>query len=204
MNRRFFISALATSLALYAPAAMAQNAVIEGLNTYLSDLLAISAPFTQENADGTTATGTFYMQKPGKMRFEYDPPSPAMLIADGEALAVYDRKSNRGPQVYPQSSTPLSLLSRNNIDVTKSKFVRRIETRDNRIFVMMYDPEKVENGTMLMIFDDDPVLLTGWIVTDGAGQQSTIRLGKLTTGMSFENRLFSISYTNLLIREGKL
>ena len=205
MNRRFFLAALsAASLVSLGSIASAENDVVAGINRYLTDMSSVSARFVQENADGSTSTGTFYMQKPGKMRFEYDPPSPAMVIADGEALAVYDRKSNRGPQVYPQSSTPLSLLSRQDIDVTKSRFVRLIETRNDQIFMLMFDPEEPDNGTMLMIFDQNPVKLAGWVVADAAGQESRIVLQDLVTDISLENKLFSISYTNMLIRQGKL
>ncbi len=205
MDRRIFLAALAAApLLAYGVAANAQNAVVDGVNTYLTNLKSATARFVQENSDGTTSTGTFYLQKPGKMRFEYDPPSPAMIITDGEMLAVYDRKSNRGPQVYPQSRTPLSLLSRQNIDVTKSKYVRRIETRDKQIYMLMFDPDAPDNGTMLMIFSADPVALTGWVIADSAGRESRIVLENLTTGISLDRTLFSISYTNMLIRDGKL
>ena len=78
MDRRFFIAALgAVSVLSFGGSANAQNAVVDELNTYLNSLQSVTARFTQESADGSTATGLFYLQKPGKMRFEYDAPSPA-------------------------------------------------------------------------------------------------------------------------------
>lgn len=197
MNRRFFTLALcATSLVSLGDIAHAQNAVVESVNTYLTNLKTATAQFTQESADGSILTGTFYLQKPGRLRFEYDPPSPAMIIADGQIMAIYDAKSSRGPQRYPQSKTPLSLLTRNDIDVTKSRFVRLIEVKNDQVHVTMFDPEKPDNGTMRMIFDQDPMELVAWVVVDGAGLESVVKLGDLTTNISLENRLFSIPYAN--------
>ncbi len=183
--------------------AYAQNAVVDAVNTYLTNLVTATARFTQESADGSVATGTFYLQKPGKMRFEYDPPSPAMIIADGEILAIFDRKSSRGPQRYPQSQTPLSLLTRQNIDVTRSKFVRLIETRGGKIHVTMFDPAEPGNGTMRMIFSKTPMELIQWVIIDGAGLESIVKLGPLTKNTALDRKLFSVSWANTQIQQGK-
>lgn len=205
MDRRFFITALcAAPLVATGGTAFAQNAVVEAINVYLSNLTTVTAPFTQESADGSIVSGTFYLQKPGKMRFEYAPPSPALIIADGDILAVFDKKSTRGPQRYPQSSTPLSLLSRNNIDVTQSRFVRLIETRGGRIHVTLYDPEKPENGTMRLIFTQDPVELVEWVIVEKSGLESVVRLGQLSKNAELDHRLFNIPYAIRQIENGEL
>lgn len=196
MNRRFFISALAAApVVSFGTFASAQNVVVDELNTYLNSLQSVTARFTQHSADGSVANGTFYLQKPGKMRFEYDAPSPALLVADGNALAIFDKKSNRGPQRYPQSSTPLSLLSRANVDVTRSKFVQKLEAGSAEIHLTMFDPAEPSNGSIKMIFERNPMALTKWIVTDGSGLQSTVTLGPLNTGISLRSSLFSIPLT---------
>ena len=180
MNRRFFITALgAAPLVSFGNIANAQNVVVNELNAYLNSLITARAPFTQESADGSTATGTFYLQKPGKMRFEYDPPSPALLVADGNVLAIFDKKSNRGPQRYPQSSTPLSLLSRSDIDIRRSRFVQQLEAGRTQIHLTLFDPENPRNGSIKMIFDRNPMALVEWIIVDGSGLKSVIRLGRL-------------------------
>ncbi len=184
--------------------ALAQNAVIDAVNTYLTGLTTMVAPFSQESADGSVITGQFYLNKPGKMRFEYDPPAPALILADGDALAIYDRKSDRGPQIYSQSSTPLSLLSRNDINVTQSKFVRLIETRNGQIHVLMFDPEHTDRGTMRLIFDQNPMELREWVITEGNGLESVVRLGQLTKNISLDPQLFNIVHHNRLQRAGEL
>lgn len=203
MDRRFFISALsAATVVSFGLPANAQNAVIDSINEYLTNLQSATARFTQESADGSTATGMFYLQKPGKMRFEYDAPSPALIVADGQALAIFDRKSNRGPQRYPQSSTPLSLLTRQNVSVTSSKFVRLIEEKGGQIHVTMFDPAKPDNGTMRMIFDRNPVELAEWVIIDSSGLESVVKLGPLTKNISLDSRLFSIPHTINALKAG--
>lgn len=203
MDRRSFITALcAAPLVTFAAPGFAQNAVIDSVNEYLTNLQSATARFTQESADGSVSSGTFYMQKPGKMRFEYDAPSPALIVADGQALAIFDRKSNRGPQRYPQASTPLSLLMRENVNVTTSKFVRLIEVKGGQIHVTMFDPEKPNNGTMRMIFDQNPVELAEWVIVDGSGLESVVKLGPLTKNIELDSKLFSVQHTIAALKAG--
>ena len=191
MDRRLFMAGCAAMLG--APA-YAQNESIDRLNTYLSNLRSAVATFRQENPDGTDSTGTFYLKKPGKMRFEYNAPSDSLVVADGRTLAIFDAKSNVSPQRYPQRRTPLSLLSADDIDVTSSVFVRRIEEHGGRAFVTMFDPEKPRNGQMVMIFETEPVSLVEWILTDKSGLETHVYLNELQTGVDLGNRLFNIGW----------
>ncbi|MEO1918870.1 MAG: outer membrane lipoprotein carrier protein LolA [Paracoccaceae bacterium] len=192
----------AALLVLSCSAANAQNAVVDEVNTYLNSLITARAAFTQESADGSIATGTFYLQKPGKMRFEYDEPSPALLVADGSVLAIFDKKSNRGPQRYPQSSTPLSLLSRSNIDIQRPKFVQKLEADHTEIHLTLFDPEAPNNGSIKMIFKRNPVRLVKWIVVERSGLESVIRLEPMTTNISLNSALFSIPLTIRALGQG--
>ena len=198
MNRRKFIAVSSALLSLLpAGALLAQNPIIDGINTYLSGLTTAQARFSQENADGTVITGTFYLKKPGKMRFEYDAPSDSLVIASGTTIAIFDAKSNVSPQRYPQNRTPLSLLSMANINVTNSRFVRRIEEIEGRSFVTLFDPEKPQNGSMIMIFDNNPMELRQWVVVDRSGLETRVYLDNLQTGIELQNRLFNIGYNKL-------
>ena len=196
MDRRFFIAALvAAPLVPFGSIASAQNVVVDELNAYLNSLQSATASFTQKSTDGSTATGTFYLQKPGKMRFEYDAPSPALLVADGNVLAVFDKKSNRGPQRYPQSGTPLSLLTRSDIDIRRSKFVKQLEAGTTQMHLTLFDPAEPGNGSIKMIFDRNPMALVEWIIVDGSGLESVVKLGNMTTNISLNRALFSIPLT---------
>lgn len=185
---------MASCAALLASPGFAQNEMVSQLNDYLTNLQSATATFRQENADGTEITGTFYMKKPGKMRFEYDAPSDSLVVADGRTLAIFDAKSNVSPQRYPQRRTPLSMLSRDDIDVTSSVFVRRIEEVEGRSYMTMYDPEKPRNGQMVMIFETDPMQLVEWILTDKSGLETHVFLDDLETGLELRNRIFNIGW----------
>lgn len=205
MDRRTFLSALAAIplVSLGAPAD-AQNATIVALNTYLNNLRSATARFRQENSDGTTSTGVFYLLKPGRLRFEYDPPHRSLVIADGLTLAIFDKKTRRLPQRYSQSETPLSLLSRNDIDVTKSRFVRRIVNDGDLTKVTLYNPDMIEAGVMQMDFSRDPVVLRAFHTTDKAGLTTSIYLGELQLNQSLDRQLFDIAYNMELQKQGKL
>jgi len=192
MDRRFFMAGFA---ALAALPAYAQNESITRLNSYLTNLRSATATFRQENADGTEITGTFYLKKPGKMRFEYDAPSDSLVVADGRTLAIFDAKSNVSPQRYPQRRTPLSLLSLDDVDVTSSIFVRRIEERGGRAYMTMYDPEKPRNGQMVMVFTIAPMALVEWVLTDKSGLQTNVYLDELQTGVDLQSRIFNIAWS---------
>ena len=192
MDRRFFLAGCAAIAAL---PAYAQNESIDRLNTYLTNLRSATATFRQENADGTEITGTFYLKKPGKMRFEYDAPSDSLVVADGRTLAIFDAKSNVSPQRYPQRRTPLSLLSLDDVDVTSSVFVRRIEERGGRAYVTMYDPEKPQNGQMVMVFTIAPMALVEWVLTDKSGLETHVYLDELQSGAHLQSRIFNISWS---------
>jgi len=192
MDRRFFMAGFA---ALAALPAYAQNESITRLNSYLTNLRSATATFRQENADGTEITGRFYLKKPGKMRFEYDAPSDSLVVADGRTLAIFDAKSNVSPQRYPQRRTPLSLLSLDDVDVTSSVFVRRIEERGGRAYMTMYDPEKPRNGQMVMVFTIAPMALVEWVLTDKSGLQTNVYLDELQTGVDLQSRIFNIAWS---------
>ena len=179
---------------MFAVPAYAQNESIDRLNTYLTNLRSATTTFRQENADGTEITGTFYLRKPGRMRFEYDAPSDSLVVADGRTLAIFDAKSNVSPQRYPQRRTPLSLLSLDDVDVTSSVFVRRIEEHNGRAYMTMYDPEKPRNGQMVMIFEIEPMRLVEWVLTDKSGLETHVYLDELETGVNLGSRLFNIAW----------
>jgi len=196
MNRRELLASATAFLMLANAGSVAAqpNPRIDRINAYLSGLTTAQARFSQENADGTIIAGTFYLKKPGRMRFEYDSPSDSLVVADGRTIAIFDAKSNVSPQRYPQRRTPLSLLSMANIDVTNSRFVRRIEERSGRSYITLFDPEKPQNGVMIMILENNPMQLVEWIIQEPSGLETRVYLAGLQTGMELQNRLFNIGY----------
>jgi outer membrane lipoprotein-sorting protein len=190
MDRRTLLAALA-ALPLALPAA-AQGVNVSAINTYLTGLRSAQGRFTQTNPDRSTQTGTFYLQKPGRIRFEYDRPEGAMVIADGRWVGVFDPKSNRNPTRYPLDKTPLSLLLRDRLSLAEPGLVQGA-TRDARgTDITVVDPGAPKEGRMVMSFANDPVALRQWVITTRTGQTTRVALTGLETGVPLDRSLFNI------------
>ena len=190
MDRRTLLLSLA-ALPLALPA-LAQGVNVSAINSYLTGLRSAQGRFTQTNPNRTTQTGTFYLQKPGRIRFEYDAPKGAMVIADGTWVGVFDPKSNRNPTRYPLDKTPLSLLLRDRLSLTEPGLVQGA-TRDARgTDITVVDPRAPREGRMVMSFADNPVALRQWVVTTKAGQTTRVALEQLKTGVKLDRSLFNI------------
>lgn len=181
---------LAATLAL---PAMAEKLSLNELSRYLGGLTTLEAEFTQINDDQTISTGTIKIQRPGRARFEYNPPDDTLVIAGGQQLAVFDAKSNTGPEQYPLKETPLNLILARDVDLTRSGMVVGHEYDGTATTVTAQDPDYPEYGNIQLMFTGDPVELRQWIVTDGSGAETTVILGEVETGLSFPTATFSIN-----------
>lgn len=190
MNRRIFLSALAaTALAL---PAQAQQLSLSDISRYLNSFTTGISEFTQINSDGTISTGTIYIKRPGRIRFEYNPPENSLVMAGGGSVAVFDPKSNDGPQRYPLSETPLKIILERNVDFTRTNMVTGHTSDGTRTTVTAQDPEHPEYGNIQMVYTADPVQLRQWIVTDDSGDQTTVILGDFVTGRAINDLKFNI------------
>ena len=174
-----------------AQGAWADKLPLADISGYLNDLKTVEARFTQINDDGTTDTGTLYIKRPGKMRFEYDPPNSALVVASANAVYITDSKSNQPPETYPLRRTPLSIILARNVDLSREKMVVGHDYDGTATIVTAQDPENSEYGSILMKFTDAPVQLRQWIINDSSGGQTTVILGAQTTGGTLSNRLFN-------------
>ena len=189
--RRAILSALAAAwLALPAPAVA--KASLAEIGAYFNAFRTAEAEFTQISADGTIATGTLYIHRPGRVRFEYDPPEDQLVMAGGGQVAVFDGKSSGGPEQYPLARTPLKIILSDRVDLSRERMVTAHASDGATTTVTAQDPEHPEYGDIRLVFTDDPVQLRQWVVTDGGGQATTVILGEMRTGGSIPARLFSI------------
>ena len=181
---------LATAIFLSGPAA-ADIVPLRDLSAYLNGIAAAQSTFTQINADGTVTTGRFYIQRPGRARFEYDD-DDLLVIAGGGQLAIFDGRGNTTAEQYPLSQTPLSIILGRGVDLSRSGMVVGHEFDGTATRVIAQDPDRPEIGTLTMVFTGDPVELRQWVVTDQAGSQTTIVLGNLDREERLSQALFSI------------
>ncbi|WP_373355023.1 outer membrane lipoprotein carrier protein LolA [Pseudoroseicyclus sp. CXY001] len=184
--------ALALAPAVLPGAAQAQALGLAEISAYLNQLQTAQGGFTQVNADGTISTGTIYIKRPGRVRFEYDPPEDSLVMAGGGSVAIFDRRSNENPERYPLNQTPLSIILAANVDFTRANMVTGHTSDGSTTTVTAQDPDHPDYGSIQMVFSANPVELRQWVVTDNAGTQTTVILNNLATGMQIAEGLFNI------------
>jgi outer membrane lipoprotein-sorting protein len=133
------ILALSIATALSARMAAADVVPLSELSSYLNGISAAQSTFTQINADGTVTTGQFYIQRPGRARFEYDD-DDLLVIAGGGQLAIFDGRGNTMAEQYPLSQTPLSIILGAGIDLSRSDMVVGHEFDGTATRVVAQDP----------------------------------------------------------------
>ncbi|MEO0750517.1 MAG: outer membrane lipoprotein carrier protein LolA [Pseudomonadota bacterium] len=187
---RFFGIAVTTA-ALALPVA-ADKLSLSEISTYLNGFSSASGQFTQINDDGTISTGNIFLKRPGKVRFEYNPPEDMLVVADGSRVGVVDGKSNTGPEAYPLGRTPLKIILARNVDFSRERMVTGHESDGTSTTVQAQDPENPEYGSIELVFTGDPVELRQWVINDGSGARTTVVLGNLETGVRLDDDSFVI------------
>lgn len=173
-----------------------QKALAGKVSAYLSSLQNVSGNFVQVGPDGKRTTGDFYIQKPGKIRFEYDDPSPIALVADGTSVVVLDRKLAT-QDVYPLSQTPLRYLLSDRIDLLRDTNVVGITSDDMFISVTIEEKQALigTSRLMLMVGAKDNQLKQ-WTVTDPQGYDTTVAVYNLDTTRKLDPSMFKIDFTS--------
>jgi outer membrane lipoprotein-sorting protein len=179
-------------LALMAVPALAEKLPLSALSSYINGLGSVEAPFTQVNSDGTTSSGKLWLKRPHRMRFEYAPPDKTLVLAAAGSVAIFDGKSNSSAEQYPISKTPLSLILTPKVDLSRQKMVVDHGEAEGMTYVTAQDPKNPEYGQITLFFSSNPIALRQWIVTDGTGERTTVKLGPLETGKSYPMNFFSI------------
>lgn len=192
MIKRLSSLALVAALAFGALPAMAQQLSLAQISGYLNGLQTAQGGFTQINADGTLSTGQIYIKRPGRIRFEYNAPDNSLVLAGGGQVAIFDPKSNNGPDRYPLNQTPLKIILERNVDLGAARMVTGHTSDGTTTTVTAQDPEHPEYGNLQMVFTASPIELRQWIVTDDVGSQTTVILNDMTAGGSIGDIKFNI------------
>jgi outer membrane lipoprotein-sorting protein len=175
-----------------------QKAQAAKVSAYLSSLNTLVGNFVQVGPDGTKTKGDFYIQKPGKVRFEYDPPTPIAMISDGSSLAVRDRKLAT-QDIYPLSQTPLRYLLSDRIDLLKDTNVVNVTVDDQYISITIEEKSAIigTSRLMLMLGAKDNQLKQ-WTVTDPQGFDTTVAVYNLDASKKLDPGMFKIDFTNYI------
>jgi outer membrane lipoprotein-sorting protein len=173
-----------------------QRGIIERVNNYLSGMQNLSGKFVQVGPDGRRTQGNFYISKPGKVRFEYDDPSPIELVANGQDVVVRDRKLAT-QDVYPLAQTPLRFLLADHVDLMKDTSLVAVYADDVFVTVVVEEKNGIVGTSRLMImFGAKDMQLKQWTVTDPQGYDTTVAVYNLDTSKRPDPSMFKIDYTN--------
>jgi outer membrane lipoprotein-sorting protein len=182
---------LALTLGLSLPAA-AQKLSLAEISRYLNSFQTATGAFTQINDDGTISQGRILIKRPGRVRFEYQPPEQMLVVSNGDTVGIIDGKSNDGPQGYPLNRTPLSIILARRVDLTRARMVTGHSSDGKTTTVRAQDPEHPEYGNIELVFTSNPTQLRQWVVNDSGGSRTTVILGDLKTGVQIGNDKFVI------------
>jgi outer membrane lipoprotein-sorting protein len=172
-----------------------QRAQVDKVSAYLSSVPQLVGNFVQVAPDGSRAKGEFYMQKPGKIRFEYDAPSPIEIIADGQSVVVRDRKLAT-QDLYPLSQTPLRFLLSDRIDLLRETNVVAVRSDDVYVTVVIEERQPViGTSRLMMMMGAKDYALKQWTVTDPQGFDTTVAVSNLDTSKRPDPGMFRIDYT---------
>jgi outer membrane lipoprotein-sorting protein len=174
------------------PAADARD--LARISNYLNATETITGSFVQVDPAAVVSEGDFFMRRPGRLRFEYDEPNPALVVADGYWVAVIDKRDG-GVDRTLLSETPLELLLKERVDLRREDAVTRIERSDGQLAVTARDPDEPGLGEITMVFSNNPLALRQWVVTDAQGRTTSIALRDTRTNVPIPNEAFVIPDT---------
>ncbi len=174
--------------------AMARKLSLDEISAYLNSFKTAEAAFTQINSDGSKSTGRLFIKRPGRVRFEYDPPQKALVLASAGTVAIFDPKSNQAAEQYPLKRTPLNLILKRRVDLKRAKMVVGHKSDGKTTTIIAQDPKHPEYGSIELVFGSDPVRLMKWIINDDAGGRTAVILEDMKTDVKLQPSLFSIPY----------
>lgn len=166
-----------------------QRAEVERAIEYLEGIRTLRARFIQVGPDGGLAQGTLYLKRPGRLRFEYDPPVPILIVGDGIWLVLVDKELPHLDR-FPISQTPLGVLVAEDIELGRSAEVSAVDNRAGVLRMTLIDPDKPEEGALTLVFADSPLALKQWQVRDAQGGVTNVSLSEVETGMELKPDLF--------------
>ena len=167
-----------------------EQAALQRASQYINGLSAITGRFTQTGPDGRQVGGTYYLERPGKIRFDYDKPSTLQVVGDGRFVAVRNTRKNTHDS-YPLGRTPLRFLVSPDVNLARDAQVLSIFTDATRTTLVMAD-SKSGDGRLSLTFREPDFQLSQWTVTDAQGLDTTVVLNSMEVGTGLPDRLFRI------------
>ena len=197
MDRRTLV---ASGLSLLAAPAFAQvqalplkdRLLVDQAATYLQSVKQAKGRFTQTSSRGSSSAGTLYLNRPGKARFEYDPPAEMLIVSDGRNVSIYDRRLKTFDR-YPLGATPLGIFLSRRIRLDEDVKVTGLTRTTDGFGITCVDGKGQADGRLVLEFTNEPITLAGWTVVDGQGVRTQVRLSGMTAASGFDPALFVLT-----------
>lgn len=188
----FLLTALIAVTQTSSAALNGQDAADLGkISAYLNAITSLQASFVQVGPNGELDQGMVYARKPGRLRFEYAPPSPYLIVSDGVTIAVANSKL-RTVDRYPLIENPLNIILRENIDLTKDPRITAVDRQAGTLRITATEKSGPLKGAVTLIFSYPATELRQWIITDAQGLQTMIALKNTKTEVSLSPELFIV------------
>ncbi|MGP2493941.1 outer membrane lipoprotein carrier protein LolA [Mesorhizobium sp. PUT5] len=184
---------LVPALGQMARADAAVPAAAQRIADHFSAVKTMTGEFVQFGPRGEQTGGKFYLERPGKIRFNYDGPSKFQVVSDGQSVVILNRKLNTS-DLYPLSKTPLKLLLADRIDLSGDR-VRSVKEEDDLTTIKLGDRSVFGNSMITMMFDPKTYELRQWTITDAQGKDTTVMIFNTREGVNFAADTFKIDYT---------
>ncbi|MBW8298692.1 MAG: outer membrane lipoprotein carrier protein LolA [Hydrogenophaga sp.] len=198
-TRRRFVAGAAAGLALVAlpQAAMAaaDPVAAQKIADHFSSVKTMMGEFVQFGPRGEQTGGKFFIQRPGKLRFNYDKPSPMRVIADGKNVVIGNVKLKTW-DLYPLSKTPLSLLLSEKIDLG-NKMVRDVKQEADLTTIVLGDKTIFGDSTITLMFDPKTFDLRQWTITDVQAKDTSVMIFNVQNGVQLDPSVFEIPYADV-------
>jgi outer membrane lipoprotein-sorting protein len=163
---------------------------VQRVEQYLNGIHSLAARFQQFAQDGGTAGGRVYVARPGRMRFEYEAPSPILLLADGTWVVYIDNQLKQ-VSYLPIGSTPAWFLLRDNISLADGVTITKFERGPGVIRISLVENKSPENGQLTLTFADKPLELRQWTIVDQQGKSTTVVLNDTRFGVPVDPKAFT-------------
>jgi outer membrane lipoprotein-sorting protein len=183
------VSVIALLFAVALPAQAQGQVGVPEIEKYFNAIRTMKARFVQTNPNGSIIQGTFYVRRPGRLRFEYDPPSQLKIVADGFQVTMWDPTTKDFGQ-WPIGWTAASFLVKDPFSLSGDLRVEKLERVNGLIEATMSQMKRPKDGKAIVRFAENPLTLRGWTIIDDRGKQVSIALTDMQTGMQLADSLF--------------
>jgi outer membrane lipoprotein-sorting protein len=186
---------LMTSASAEWSAAQAQGAAAQRIADHFSSVRTMMGEFVQFGPQGEQTGGKFFIERPGKLRFNYEAPSKFRVVSDGKSVVLYNDKLKTA-DLYSLNQTPLRILLDQRIDLSGDR-VKSIQQDPDLTTIKLADDSVFGDATITMMFDPESYELRQWTITDAQGKDTTVMIFNVEQGVTFDPSVFKIDYNRV-------